>query len=358
VRAFVASEQANGSFTPRSDSWLSGHSPEFSRTLGAKGWIGMTFPQLYGGAGKTALERFVVIEELLAAGAPVAAHWFGDRQVGPLILRYGNEAQRHKFLRDIARGECYFAIGMSEPDSGSDLASVRCAAKRVETGWRLTGRKVWTSHAHRSHYILVLCRTSGTHGDRHRGLSQLIVDMTAPGVETRPIRLITGDDHMCEVTFDDAFVPGSMLVGIEGDGWPQVMSELAFERSGPERVLSTYPLLEEALTSLAGSQKTPGPALGAAIARLTALRRLSLSVAIAVDAGDVPALQAAIVKEVGTRFERDLVNDVRLEVEPEDRSPALSASLSDAILHAPGFTLRGGTSEILCGIIAKALLPQ
>jgi acyl-CoA dehydrogenase len=149
VRGFLAAQRSAGAFEPRCDSWLSAYSEEFSRALGTQGWLGMTWPRKYGGHERNEVERYTVNEELLAAGAPVAAHWLADRQVGPGILRYGSEQQRQAFLPAMARGELYFAVGMSEPDSGSDLASIRTAAASCPGGWRVTGTKVWTSHAGR-----------------------------------------------------------------------------------------------------------------------------------------------------------------------------------------------------------------
>src|SRR3712207_340652 len=128
------------------------------------------------------MERYAVTEELLAAGAPVAAHWIADRQIGPSLLRYGTAEQQGRFLPAITRGECYFAIGMSEPDAGSDLAAVSTRATKVADGWRLDGTKVWTSNAHRSHAFFVLARTSPrAEGDRRSGLSQFLVMLDAPG---------------------------------------------------------------------------------------------------------------------------------------------------------------------------------
>jgi alkylation response protein AidB-like acyl-CoA dehydrogenase len=339
-------------FEPRCDAWLGGFDPDFSRRLAARGWVGMTWPARYGGHERSPLERHVVIEELLAAGAPVAAHWVADRQTGPMLLRYGSERQRAELLPRMARAECFFSIGMSEPDSGSDLASVRSAARRVEGGWLVSGTKVWTSHAHHADYMLMLVRTS--RGERkHEGLSQLILDLRAEGVSVRPVRLLTGAHHFNEVVMRDAFVPEGMLVGEEGAGWRQVVSELAFERSGPERLLSTYPLYVELLRA-AGPEPDVrvAEAAGRLAARLLALRRLSLSVAGAIAAGEAPAVEAALVKDAGTRFEGEVIDAARgcgSTVEP------LRRRLREAVLSAPGFTLRGGTSEILRGVVARGL---
>ncbi|MBW8481054.1 acyl-CoA dehydrogenase family protein [Actinomadura parmotrematis] len=349
VRAFLAAAD----FEPRADCWLTGADPAFSRALGARGWLGMTLPARYGGHGRSPLERFVVVEELLAAGAPVGAHWIADRQIGPSLLHHGSEEQKRRFLPAIARGECFFAIGMSEPDAGSDLASVRTRAERDGDGWRLTGTKVWTSGAHLAHAICVLAR-SEPGSERHAGLTQFLVPLPADGVTVRPILSLSGDHHFNEVVLDGARVPDALVLGAPGNGWAQVTAELAYERSGPERVLSTFPLLR--LAHERGA--LPAAALGRLAARLWALRQASLGVAAALDAGRTPAAEAALVKDLGTRFESEITAAVREHagIEPDPGSPdPLARALAQAVVQAPGFTLRGGTSEILRGIVARGL---
>ena len=357
LRAFLAEEMAAGTFEPKCDAWLGGHDPEFSRRLARRGWVGMTWPRRYGGHERSSLERYIVVEELLAAGAPVAAHWIADRQTGPLLLHYGTEQIKERLLPRIAAGECYFSIGMSEPDSGSDLASIRTAAVRVDAGWVVNGTKVWTSHAHRNHYMLTLVRTSPppSERERHVGMSQLIIDLAASGIDVRAIRILTGEHHLNEVVLRDVFVPDEMLVGEEGAGWRQVTAELAYERSGPERILSTFPLLPALVRELAASPSEAAELeVGRLAASLWALRNLSFTVAIALDAGEVPATQAALAKELGTRFEQELTECVR-RVAPASASRRFRDLLAEAITSAPGFTLRGGTNEILRGIVAKGL---
>ncbi|MGY1737053.1 acyl-CoA dehydrogenase family protein [Geodermatophilus sp. SYSU D00684] len=363
VREFLAQELAAGTFTTHVDTWLSGVDPEFSRKLGARGWLGMTWPKEYGGHERTAQERYAVTEELLAAGAPVAAHWIADRQSGPNLLRYGTEAQRKDILPRIAAGECYFVIGMSEPDSGSDLASIRTRATRNADGdWVVNGAKIWTSNAHHSHYGIVLVRTGppgeGPRG-KHQGLTQLLVDLSLPGITVNPIRILDGGHHFNEVVFQDAVVPGDMLLGTEGAGWHQVTAELAFERSGPERFLSTWPLLAEFGRRAAASQDPAQLAtLGRLSARALALRQLSLRIAAALDRGELPDIPAALVKDMGTTFEQDVVDEVRRVVDVPaslDSPDPLGRALAEAQLHAPGYTLRGGTNEILKGIVARGL---
>lgn len=361
VRDFIGETRDALGWTPQSN-FATSFSADFSRRLGAKGWIGMTWPEAYGGAERSYLERYVVIEELLAAGAPVGAHWIADRQSGPLLLRFATEAQKADILPRITRGECYFSIGMSEPDSGSDLASVRTRAEKVDGGWRLTGTKVWTSNAHLNHYMIALCRTAPAGEDRHAGLSQFLVDLASDGLSIRPIRNLAGAHDFNEVVLDAVFVPEEGLIGREGDGWAQVTSELAYERSGPERFLSTFRLFAEQVRA---AGPAPDPRAAEAIGRLTAhlwtLRTMSVSVASLLQFGRSPDVAAAVVKEVGNRFERDVAEAARLicPVEPDLGDGAGLASfadtLADAVLQIPSFTLRGGTTEIMRSIIAREL---
>jgi alkylation response protein AidB-like acyl-CoA dehydrogenase len=355
VREFIAGElAAPDAWVPNSD-FGSHRSAAFSRRLGARGWIGMTWPTQYGGGGRSMLERYVVTEELLAAGAPVGAHWIADRQSAPLLLRFGSEAQRRQFLPGIARGESFFCIGMSEPDSGSDLASIRTRAVPVDGGWEVTGAKVWTSYAHESHYAITLVRTGAAGADRHQGLSQVILDLASPGVAIRPIVNLAGDHDFNEVVLDHVFIPAERLVGAPGDGWRQVTSELAFERSGPERFLSSCQVLVE-LIRRAGAEAEPSiaEAVGRLAAQLWTLRRMSLSIAGMLQAGETPNLEAALVKDLGNAFEREVPELVR-GLAGRRRGDRLDAVLAEAILHAPSWTLRGGTREILRGIIARGL---
>jgi alkylation response protein AidB-like acyl-CoA dehydrogenase len=363
VREFLAEEVTAGRLVPHCDVWLSGWDERFSRELGARGWLGMTLPVEYGGHGRGALDRYVVTEELLAAGAPVAAHWIADRQIGPSLLRFGTEAQKLRYLPRIATGECYFGIGMSEPDSGSDLASVRTKATRVDGGWQLTGTKVWTSGAHHAHAFFALARSAPVeNGNRHAGLSQFIVELDSPGVQIRPIRLLTGAHHFNEVVLDGVFIPDELVLGEIGAGWHQVTSELAFERSGPERFLSTFPLLVALVGELSGSAERLGAAglreLGALVARVWTLRRLSLGIAASLSSGVAADVPAALVKDLGTRYENEVIEAARLlvDIPPDPGAEAgFARLLAEAVLHAPGFTLRGGTNEILRGVVARGM---
>ncbi|ORV26239.1 acyl-CoA dehydrogenase [Mycolicibacterium conceptionense] len=354
VRQFIAEQQRAGTIGRYADSWLTGWDEDFSRALAARGWLGMTVPVEYGGHGRSHQERFVVTEELLAAGAPVGAHWIADRQIVPSLLKYGTEEQRRKFLPAIANGECYFGIGMSEPDSGSDLASVRTKAVQVDGGWAITGAKVWTSGAHLAHAFICLARSTPVDpAHRHDGLSQFIVDLRAPGVDIRPIISMNGKHHFNEVILDEVFVPDAMVFGTIGNGWQQVTSELSFERSGPERFLSTFPLLADMATHMRDGSLPRHTDLGRYLARITGLHQMSMAVAGALERHEPADTAAAVVKVLGTVTEGDIADFA--DVLGETGDDGYDAMLADAVVQRPGFTLRGGTNEVLRGVIARGL---
>lgn len=358
VRAFVAETLPPGSYTPGLGIGAAA-SPEFSRKLGERGWLGMVVPEEYGGPGRTAVDRCVVVEELLAVGAPVGAHWVGDRQTAPMLLAYGTPEQKRRFLPAIVKGEVFFALGMSEPGSGSDLASVRTRATSIDGGWLLSGLKTWTSGAHFADHIIVLCRTSPDEGSRHAGLSQLLVDRNSDGVTVSPIKLLNGTHHFNEVLFDEVFVPDNMVLGQIGTGWQQVTTELAYERSGPDRYLSAFPLLQQFMHH--GSELDDARIardLGVIVARYWVLRNLSLALARTMDEGKVPEVEAALLKDVGTRFEQEVVRVVRrmFGSPPDHDGNPFERLLAEATITSPTFTLRGGTNEVLQTVAAKHLL--
>lgn len=360
IRRLADQSVAAASADIRARSW-SGFSREFSEQLGANGFLGLTLPKRYGGGENGPFARFVVVEELLSAGAPVAAHWIADRQSAPLILHYGTEVQRDYYLPRICRGELVFCIGMSEPGSGSDLASVRSRAERTEQGWRLNGQKIWTTNAMHGDYMIALIRTSGGVEDRQKGLSQLLVDLKAPGVTVRPITDLTGDAHFAEVFFDNVLLPEDALIGAEGEGWKQVTAELAFERSGPERIYSSVVLLDawtRHLQACGRDDRATLTLLGDFTARLGTLRAMSIACTARLALGESPVVEASLVKDLGTGFEQELPAAIGddLAAHPDE---AISAALYRTLLYvthiAPSFSLRGGTREILRGIIARGM---
>ncbi|MEV6929191.1 acyl-CoA dehydrogenase family protein [Dactylosporangium sp. NPDC051485] len=338
-----------------------GFDRDFSRELGARGWAGMLVPARYGGSESSGVERCLVISELLSAGAPLGAHWTADRQTAPSLDKYGPEPLRQELLPKIARGDLLMAGGFSEPDAGSDLASVKTRAVKVEGGWRVTGRKIWTSDADRADYIEILCRTS--EGEKkHEGLSLIVVPMDAPGIQVHPIVAMDGERHFNEVVIEDVFAPDDWLLGEEGKGWNQITAELALERSGPERYLSTYPLFEAFVESRRDEPESEQAfqLIGRVIAQQIALRQMSLSIARMVDAGVSPVAEAAMAKDLGTELEQLLVDQLwpyRYESErrlaPGDR---LARFLDINRLRSAVFTTAGGTNEVLRIIVARELV--
>jgi len=208
--------------------------------------------------------------------------------------------------------------------------------------------------------MIALVRTSGGPEDRHAGLSQLIVDLSLPGISIRPIKDLTGDEHFNEVFFDGVELPGDSLIGAEGQGWAQVTAELAFERSGPERIYSSLVLLDGWLAHLRKAGRTDDATaalVGGFVARLAALRAMSLACTARLAAGESPVVEASLVKDLGTAFEQDLplaiADDLASHDEPVDAD--LMRALTYVTRVAPSFSLRGGTREILRGIIARGL---
>ena len=344
----------------RARSWM-GFDPEFSRQLARRGWVGVTLPKEYGGAGLDAFSRFVLIEELLGNSMPVSAHWIADRQSGPLILKYGTAAQKEFYLPRICRAEAFFCIGMSEPQAGSDLAGVRTRASRTAIGWKLSGQKIWTTNAHLSHYMIALVRTSGSADDRHQGLSQFIVDLSLPGVTIRQIRDLTGEAHFNEVFFDDVELGEDALIGDEGSGWDQVNAELAFERSGPERFYSSIALFDAWLDYLRANHAADPWAVelaGRIVTHLVVLRAMSVAVTAKLVRGESPVLAAALVKDLGTELEQSIPVAIAdaLASHPQRAVPdALLRALACVTQISPAYSLRGGTREILRGMIARGL---
>ncbi|MFP6742241.1 MAG: acyl-CoA dehydrogenase family protein [Alphaproteobacteria bacterium] len=362
VRQFLSQEIAAGSFDPNDPSPRIGADRDFSRKLGARGWLGMTWPKQYGGAERSYLERYVVTEELLAARAPTRSHFVADRQSGPVILNHGSEALKADILPRIAKGELTFCIGMSEPDSGSDLFAAKAKAKPVgDGGWRLNGTKVWTSLAHISDYMIGIFRTTPVNpDDRRHGLSQFLVDLKAPGITINPIPFPTGEHEFNQVIFDDVDLPADHLLGDRDLAWRQASGELAFERSGPERFLETY-FMVPALMRLAGP--APDASVAEGIGRLTAslhgFRQMSMTVAAMMEQGHDVAVQASLVKERGNDWEQRLPEIARHLAAGIDADfgarDGFTETLTKAVQIAPKLTIQGGTNEILRGIIARGL---
>lgn len=360
VRDFLKEMRAKGVYSLGPAGWAEVNRA-FCVELGKRGWLGMTWPKKYGGQERSAIERYIVTEELLANGAPIRALQAADRQNGPLILHFGTEWQKQTFLPKFASGEASCAIGLSEPDSGSDLAGLRTRGVKTDGGWKVSGRKVWTSSAHYSQYMTLLARTSVTEGDRHGGMTRFLIDLSWTGITIRPILHMTGEHDFNEVTFDEVFVPDEMVIGEVGQAWKQLGMELAHERSSPDRWTAQLHVLCALLDHLDGSaDRSSMQAVGRLVTHLWTLRKMSASVAWMLERGLNPSIEASIVKDLGTHYEQEiphvaraLVGEAeRAELPPED---PLRAFLSYNLLFAPALTIRGGTREMLRNNIARGL---
>jgi acyl-CoA dehydrogenase len=361
VRAFLVEEIASGTFDPYAPQHGDAYNRGFSRRVGEKGWIGMTWPKRYGGHERSQLERYVVTEEFRVANAPAHLHFVADRQSGPILLKYAPEHVKADILPRICRGELCFAIGMSEPGSGSDLFAAKTKATKVDGGWRVNGTKIWTTSAQVADYMLALFRTTPpTKENRRHGLTQFLVDMKAPGITVNPVDQMTGKAGFNEVVFADAFVPDDYTLGEVDGAWKQATSELAYERSGPERFLETFYVLPELIRALGDEPDLRGAeGLGRLVAQLHTLRRMSVSVAGMLQAGKEPVVEGSIVKDLGTVWEQKLPARARelaafLEGEALNHT-SLEEQLAYALTVAPKLTIQGGTTEILRGIIARGL---
>ena len=368
VRDFLEAELRNGSFEVHSDAWLCGFSPALSHKIAEKGWIGLCWPKEYYGQGKSHIYRMVVTEELLRYGVPAAAHWNGDRQMGPSIIRYGSAEQKQFFLPRIARGEACFGIGMSEPDAGCDLASLKTRAVEDGDEYIIDGQKVWTSGAHHIEYLYLLARTD-SEAPKHRGISEFIVDMKLPGISVRPLVDMTGAHHYNEVFLDSVRVPKTSLVGEKNRGWYQITTQLDYERSGIERLMTNYPVYHDLIkyakrTMLHGSSPTEVEVVRHRLADLQVQyevgRLLTYRVAWVLDQGRVPNYEAAMSKVFCTDFQQYLARVAtqimgaygQLRQGSKWIPSEFRESPAESYLFSPGYTLQGGTSEILRNIVA------
>jgi alkylation response protein AidB-like acyl-CoA dehydrogenase len=362
VREFVARDPAVRARPFLEDGWIAGFDPEFSRRLAACGWLGMTWPKRYGGQERSYLDRLIVTEELLLAGAPVAAHWFGDRQIGPALLAHGTPEQKAELVPRIARAEISFCIGMSEPNAGSDLAGLSTRADVVGGEFVIRGQKTWTSFAEHADYCYLVARTNPD-APKHKGISELLVSMRAPGITVRPIKDMVGESHFGELFFDDVRVPRSALIGKLDAGFYQIMQQLDFERSGIERLVSNAPLWREAkaLARERGLTRRD-PVLREKIAEIEiawrAGRGLIYRVAEMLSTGRVPNHEAAVAKTFCTSLEQritDLVSQIlgaAGALDATDPRAPFAGRAARTFLYAAAYTIQGGTNNILRNIIA------
>jgi|RhiMethySRZTD1v2_1073278.scaffolds.fasta_scaffold159001_2 alkylation response protein AidB-like acyl-CoA dehydrogenase len=360
IRTFVREVMPEPPDIPE-DAWIVGFDRMFSKKLAARGWIGLTWPREYGGQGKSYLDRLILTEELLRHGAPVAAHWLGDRQMGPSILRYGTPEQKRKFLPGIIAGDTVFCIGMSEPGAGSDLAGLQTKAVDDGDAYILSGQKIWTSFAHLADYCYLVARTNPD-VPKHKGISEFLVDMRTPGITIKPIVDMTGAHHFNEVFFDQVRISKDCLVGEKDHGWYQIASQLDYERSGIERLMSNYPLLGAITRYVQETGQIQRELVRHRLAQLhiefTMGRFLVYKVAWLLTQGVIPNAESAAAKAYCTEFEQRLAQAASDlmggygQLLPGSHQARLHGRIARAYLYAPAYTIQGGTSTILRNIIA------
>ncbi len=348
-RAAAVATDGVARFGRSNDSWINGFSKEFSRTLAGHGWIGMTWPENpYSGAPRPAIDRLIVGEEMIKAGAPIGASWFADRQMGPSLLAHGTPAQQAAFLPGIVSGETTWCIGMSEPDAGSDLAALTTSARRDGDEWVINGQKIWTSFGEVADYCYCICRTS-TDGPPHKGISEIIVPMDAPGIEVRPIKDMTTNRHFCEVFFSDVRVPVDNLVGAEGGAFKQTMAQLEHERGGIDRLVSNH-----ALYLIARDRAdTTDPLVRQEIARLETYYRLGRILVVREVLKQAPAGFSAATKCFCTEHEQRVADFVSGTLGP---AATLWDDVTRGLCYSPGYTIMGGTSNVMRNILGERVL--
>ena len=366
VRDFLEEELRQGSFKPRCDAWIMAYDPEFTKRVAQKGWIGLTWPKEYGGQGRSFIDRLILTEEMLRYGAPAACHWFADRQIGGSLLAFGTEEQKREILPKIIRGEAYVGLGMSEPEAGSDLASLKMQAVEDGDDYIINGQKTWTSGGSHMNWIYLVVRTD-PEAPKHRGISEFIVETTLPGITIHPIIDITGSEAWNEVFFDGVRIPKKYLIGEKNRGFYQILEQLDYERSGMERLMGNYPLFDAIIQFAKETKRNGKPLCQDSLIRhkLAQLqiefeigRLLIYRVALVMDEGRAPNWESAMAKAYGTAFEQYLASTaieilgLYGQLSPESKRVPVQGMAYHSYLSSKGYSLQAGTSEILKNILA------
>jgi alkylation response protein AidB-like acyl-CoA dehydrogenase len=330
--------------------------------MAARGWTVPDWPTEYGGGGLSPAEAKVVKQEMARIGARIPLYSFGISMLGPALLKYGTEEQKTRFLPEIARGEIRWCQGYSEPNAGSDLASLQTKCEDMGDHWRVNGQKVWTSYADQADWIFCLVRTDFA-APKHKGISFLLFDMASEGVSTRPILLISGASPFCETFFDDVKVPKDQVVGEVNKGWDVAKYLLGHERemiSGMGLGGGSAVSLGEALADLVAED----PLLRAEVALFDvdamAFRAMSERFIDELKAGQAHPAQPSMMKYAGTELNKrrhELVMAAGGSSALEwDSERSRGGKPAKEWLRTKANSIEGGTSEIQLGIVAKRIL--
>ncbi len=329
-------------------SWINGFSKEFAKELATLGWIGLTWPTEFGGGGRPAIDRLIIADEMISAGAPIAAMWFADRQMGPSLIRYGRPDQQQAFLPGMLSGEATWCIGMSEPNAGSDLAALKTSAVADGDDFVINGQKIWTSFGEVADYVYLICRTTAD-GPPHTGISEVVVPMTLPGIEVRPITDMTTNRHFCEVFFTDVRVPRANLVGEEGAAFRQTMSQLEHERGGIDRLLSNRAAYDVACAQADRADRL----IRQRIAALETGYRLGRILVTREVLKQAPAGFSAATKCFCTEHQQRVDEFVSDVLGPQ---ATLWSDIVQGATYSPGYTIMGGTSNVMRNILGERVL--
>ena len=366
VRGFLEAEIEKGTFQPMCDGWIQGYSPEFTRKMAERSWIGLSWPREYGGQGRSEIDRLILTEEMLRYGAPAACHWFADRQIGRSIIAHGTDEQKEELLPLILKGEAYIGLGMSEPEAGSDLASLQTRAVEDGDDYVISGQKMWTSCARFMTHVYLVARTDPD-APRHRGISEFVIDATLPGISIRPTIDITGSEAWGEVFYDGVRVPGKYLIGQKNRGFYQILNQLDYERAGLERLMGNYPLFEGIIqftreTRQNGVPLSENPLIRQRLSQLQIEfevgRLLTYRVVLVIEAGRAPNVEAAMAKAYCTTFEQRLASvatdilGLYGQLLAESKWAPLLGMAPHSFLGSKGYSLQAGTTEVLKNIVA------
>ncbi len=345
--------------------------PEFSvpwqRALQKRGWLVPLWPREWGGTGWTAVQRFIFETECCLAGAPLV-HPMGTRLVGPVILRFGTQQQKERFLPPILTSESYWCQGFSEPGAGSDLASLKTRALPDGDDYIVNGSKLWTTHAHHADWMFALVRTSNE-GKPQQGISFLLIDMKSPGVSVRPIATIGGDHDVNEVFLENVRVPQANRIGAENAGWECAKYLLEFERGAgifSPRLRSQLKRVGDAMESLQRAGGTPPPLLslrfGEVLADLDTFEMMELRMLGTLEPGRSPGPIASVLKLRSSRL-KQAVAELGMEVMGPEAlrwrdadapyDDPVMAALMPEYTNSRAFTIFGGAAEVQLGLIAR-----
>jgi alkylation response protein AidB-like acyl-CoA dehydrogenase len=367
--------ESEAAFRDEVRSWLAdnhpGDSPEgddaaefrfrraWQKTMHDAGWAGISWPEEFGGKGATLIEQAIFNEEMGRQRVPAPANILGLVMGGPVVIAHGDNEQKERYLEPILSGEEIWCQGFSEPESGSDLASLKTRAVKSNGGWKVTGQKVWTTYAHEAKWCMLLARTDPD-APKHRGITYFLMDVDQPNVDVRPLRQITGEAEFNEIFMDEAEIPDENVIGDVGAGWQVAITTLMFERAGlgAAAVIGLQRGLEDLVELIRSKGQQHDPILRQKVAeihsgieamRLGALRSLTMTMKTG-----IPGPEGSLGKLQWAKYNQALT-ELASEVAGPDGLTA-DSELSYRLLRSRANSIEGGTTEVLQNIVAERVL--